>query len=149
MRLELRFIEYMPLDAAGRWQREQVLSGDQVRAIIEREVGRIEPLAIVDPSQPATDYRYLDGAGRVGFIDPVTHAFCGQCNRLRLTAEGQIRNCLFSTVEWDVRALLRDGAGDEQLAALVRESIAAKRAGHGIDTPEFVKPQRAMYQIGG
>ncbi len=148
--LELRFIEYMPLDADGRWAMDQVLSGDNVRAIIDREVGRLAPLAIDDPSQPATDYRYLDGGGRVGFINPVTHSFCGECNRLRLTAEGQVRNCLFSTVEWDARALLRGGgADDENIAALVRASIAAKKPGHGIDTVDFVKPQRAMYQIGG
>jgi GTP 3',8-cyclase len=147
--LELRFIEYMPLDADGNWAMDQVLAGDQVRALIEREVGQLEPVERDDPSQPATDYRYLDGEGRVGFINPVTHSFCGDCNRLRLTAEGQVRNCLFSTVEWDARALLRGGASDAELAALVRSSIAAKKPGHGIDTPDFVKPQRAMYQIGG
>jgi cyclic pyranopterin phosphate synthase len=146
---ELRFIEYMPLDADGRWAMDQVLSGDAVRAIIARDVGPLEPIDRDDPSQPATDYRYRDGAGRVGFINPVTHSFCGDCNRLRLTAEGQIRNCLFSTVEWDARALLRGGASDADLADLVRASIAAKKPGHGIDTPEFIKPQRAMYQIGG
>jgi cyclic pyranopterin phosphate synthase len=85
----------------------------------------------------------------VGFINPVTHSFCGKCNRLRLTAEGQIRNCLFSTTEWDARALLRGGGSDEQLAELIESAIGAKRAGHGIDTADFVKPQRAMYQIGG
>jgi GTP 3',8-cyclase len=148
-RLELRFIEYMPLDADGRWQMDQVLSGDRVRAMIEEQVGSLEPLAVDDPSQPATDYRYLDGGGRVGFINPVTHSFCGNCNRLRLTAEGQVRNCLFSTVEWDARALLRGGGSDDQLVELVRASIAAKKPAHGIDTPDFVKPQRAMYQIGG
>jgi cyclic pyranopterin phosphate synthase len=146
--LELRFIEYMPLDADGGWQRDQVLSGDDVRAIIEREIGRLEP-ATVDPSQPATDYRYTDGGGRVGFINPVTHSFCHACNRLRLTAEGQVRNCLFSTVEWDARAILRSGGNDAELLALVRASLTAKKPGHGIDTPEFLKPERAMYQIGG
>jgi GTP 3',8-cyclase len=147
--LELRFIEYMPLDADGRWAMDQVLSGDQVRAIIGHEVGQLVPIERDDPSQPATDYRYLDGGGRVGFINPVTHSFCGDCNRLRLTAEGQVRNCLFSTVEWDARALLRRGANDAELTTLVRASIAAKKPGHGIDTPDFIKPQRAMYQIGG
>jgi cyclic pyranopterin phosphate synthase len=147
--LELRFIEYMPLDADGRWAMDQVLSGDQVRAVIEREIGGLEPLPVTDPSQPATDYRYVDGGGRVGFINPVTHSFCSDCNRLRLTAEGQVRNCLFSTVEWDARALLRGGGSDQELAALVRASIAAKKPGHGIDTADFIKPQRAMYQIGG
>ncbi|HEX4000867.1 MAG TPA: GTP 3',8-cyclase MoaA [Pirellulales bacterium] len=147
--LELRFIEFMPLDADGVWQKDQVLSGDHVRAILSREVGELEPILAEDPSQPATDFQYQDGAGRVGFINPVTHSFCGKCNRLRLTAEGQIRNCLFSTTEWDARALLRGGGSDEQLAELIESAIGAKRAGHGIDTADFVKPQRAMYQIGG
>ncbi len=148
-RLELRFIEYMPLDAEHHWDHDQVLSGSQVREIIERNVGALEPLAVEDSSQPATDFRYADGAGRVGFINPVTEPFCGNCNRLRLTAEGQVRNCLFSTVEWDARALLRGGGSDEQIGKLVRDCVAAKRAGHGIDTPEFIRPQRTMYQIGG
>jgi GTP 3',8-cyclase len=147
--IELRFIEYMPLDADGGWQMEQVLSGDAVREILDREVGRLEPVAADDPSQPATDFQYQDGGGRVGFVNPVTHSFCGACNRLRLTAEGQIRNCLFSTTEWDARALLRGGGTDAELAELVQSAVGAKRAGHGIDTPDFVKPQRAMYQIGG
>ncbi len=147
--LELRFIEYMPLDADGNWDMTQVLSGDQVRATIEREVGRLEAIGGGDPSQPSTDYRYSDGSGRVGFINPVTHSFCGACNRLRLTAEGQIRNCLFSTVEWDARALLRGDATDEQIASLVDASVGAKKAGHGIDSEQFVQPSRAMYQIGG
>jgi cyclic pyranopterin phosphate synthase len=146
---ELRFIEYMPLDADGGWQNDQVLSGDNVRAIIEREVGRLECVVADDPSQPAMDFQYQDGGGRVGFINPVTHSFCGNCNRLRLTAEGQIRNCLFSTTEWDARALLRGGGSDDELADLARSAVGAKRAGHGIGTPDFVKPQRAMYQIGG
>ncbi len=146
---EMRFIEYMPLDADRGWRKNQVLSGDEVRSLIDREVGALEPVAVDDPAQPATDYRYRDGSGRVGFINPVTQPFCGRCNRLRLTAEGQVRNCLFSTVEWDARALLRGGGSDEEIAALVQASVGAKRAGHGIDTPEFIKPARAMYQIGG
>ena len=90
-----------------------------------------------------------DGGGAIGFINPVTQPFCGDCNRLRLTAEGQVRNCLFSTDEWDARAVLRGGGTDDELAELVRASVGAKRAGHGINSDEFVKPQRAMYQIGG
>jgi cyclic pyranopterin phosphate synthase len=147
--LELRFIEYMPLDADHQWDHTQVLGGDEVRQMIDREVGAIEPLPVVDPSQPATDFRYVDGGGRVGFINPVTQPFCGDCNRLRLTAEGQVRNCLFSTIEWDARAILRGEGSDEDLAALIQSCVAAKKAGHGIDTPEFMRPERAMYQIGG
>ncbi len=102
-----------------------------------------------DPSQPATDFGFADGGGRIGFINPVTQPFCGDCNRLRLTAEGKVRNCLFSTVEWDARALLRGGGSDDELADLVRDCVDAKKPGHGIDTADFVRPERAMYQIGG
>lgn len=148
-RLELRFIEYMPLDAEGRWDHAQVLGGDEVRATLSREFGELKPVTRTDSSQPAVDYEYADVPLRVGFINPVTHSFCGECNRLRLTAEGQVRNCLFSTVEWDARALLRGSASDEEIAALVSDSVQHKKFGHGIDTSDFVKPQRAMYQIGG
>lgn len=147
--LELRFIEYMPLDAEHHWNHEQLLTGDEVREIIEQNVGSLKPLPVVDPSQPATDFQYVDHSGRVGFINPVSHPFCGDCNRLRLTAEGDVRNCLFSTVEWDARAILRGGGSDEELAALVTACVGAKKLGHGIDTPNFVQPLRAMYQIGG
>lgn len=146
--LELRFIEYMPLDADGGWDNEQVLSGDEIMRMLAEEFGPLEPLH-GDPSQPATDYRFADGGGTVGFINPVTHPFCGDCNRLRLTAEGQVRNCLFSTVEWDARALLRGGGNDDELAELVRACVAAKKAGHGINSDDFIKPERAMFQIGG
>jgi GTP 3',8-cyclase len=147
--LELRFIEYMPLDADGEWRHDDVLSGDEVRAMIADEVGSLNPVGDQDPSQPATDYEYCDGGGRVGFINSVTHPFCGACDRLRVTAEGQIRNCLFSTIEWDARAVMRSGGSDEKLAELLLACVAAKKIGHGIDTPDFVRPERAMYQIGG
>jgi cyclic pyranopterin phosphate synthase len=147
--LELRFIEYMPLDADRHWDHDQVLSGDEVRAIIDREVGTLEPASVEDPSQPATDFCYTDGGGRVGFINPVTQPFCGACNRLRLTAEGDIRNCLFSIAEWDARAVMRGNGTDADLAKLIQDCVAAKKPGHGIDTPAFVRPERAMYQIGG
>jgi cyclic pyranopterin phosphate synthase len=147
--LELRFIEYMPLDADGQWRHDDVLSGGEVRAILHDQVGELGPVRDQDPSQPATDYEYRDGGGRVGFINSVTQPFCAACDRLRLTAEGQIRNCLFSTVEWDARLVMRSGGSDEDLADLLCASVAAKKAGHGIDTPDFVRPERAMYQIGG
>lgn len=147
--MEMRFIEFMPLDADGAWDTEQVLSGAAIREVLEREIGPLMPLAVEDPSQPATDYAFADGRGRIGFINPVTQPFCHNCNRLRLTAEGTVRNCLFSTEEWDAREILRGGGSDDDLAALVAASIGAKRAGHGIDSDEFVKPARAMYQIGG
>jgi cyclic pyranopterin phosphate synthase len=147
--LELRFIEFMPLDAENRWESDQVLDGETIRGILEAEFGPLLPTYRPDPSQPAVDYAFEDGVGRIGFINPVSQPFCHECNRLRVTAEGQVRNCLFSTVEWDARALLRGGAGDDEIAQLVRDCVAAKKPGHGIDSPEFIKPQRAMYQIGG
>ncbi len=146
--LELRFIEFMPLDADGRWQPDQVLSGAALRKIVEHNFGPLRPAPRQDASQPAVDYLFANG-DRVGFIHPVSRPFCESCNRLRLTAEGQIRNCLFSHQEWDARALMREGASDAELQAMVREAIHHKAPGHGIDTAEFVRPQRAMYQIGG
>ncbi len=148
-RMEMRFIEFMPLDAENNWQTEQVLSGKEIREILEAEFGPLIPLARDDPSQTAVDYQFADGIGRMGFIDPVTQPFCGNCNRLRITAEGMIRNCLFSTEEWDVRELLRGGRTDDQIAETVRRAVHAKKSGHGIDTDDFIKPDRAMYQIGG
>ena len=146
---EVRFIEYMPLDAENHWERRRVLPGEEIRRILEAEFGPLEPAPRPDPSQPAVDYVFADGRGRIGFINPVSEPFCHECNRLRLTAEGQVRNCLFSLQEWDARALLRGGGSDEQLAALVHECIRGKKPGHGIDDPDFLRPQRAMYQIGG
>jgi GTP 3',8-cyclase len=147
--LEMRFIEFMPLDADGAWDQGQVLDGPRIRTMLEDAFGPLVPVPVEDPAQPATDFVFADGVGRIGFINPVTQPFCQHCNRLRLTAEGQVRNCLFSTAEWDARAVLRGGGNDEDLADLVRASVGAKRAGHGINSEEFVKPLRAMYQIGG
>ena len=144
----LRFIEFMPLDADAAWDRSRVLSGAEVRAILERAIGPLVAAGAADPGQPARDYRWVDGGG-VGFIDPVTRPFCDRCDRLRLTADGQFRNCLFSTTEWDARAVLRRGGTDAEIAALLRECVAAKAAAHGIGSPGFERPARAMYQIGG
>ncbi|MDP6443525.1 MAG: GTP 3',8-cyclase MoaA [Pirellulaceae bacterium] len=147
--LELRFIEFMPLDADGQWQSEHVLPGEEIRRRLEHCFGALRPAPRPDPSQPAVDYAYADGGGAVGFINPVSEPFCSACNRLRITAEGQVRNCLFSTAEWDARSLLRGGGSDEQLARLTLKCVAAKKPAHGIDQPDFVRPERAMYQIGG
>ena len=147
--LELRFIEFMPLDADGAWDASQVLSGEEIRERIQQRWGEVTPAPRDDASQPAVDYHFANGAGRVGFINPVSQPFCGDCNRLRLTSEGQVRNCLFSTTEWDARALLRSGASDDAVRQLVRDCVAAKKAGHGIDSDTFIRPERAMYQIGG
>ncbi len=147
--LELRFIEFMPLDAEDHWQSDQVLDGAAIRRILEDEFGPLIPIPRADVSQPAVDFRFFDGVGRIGFINPVSQPFCQDCNRLRITAEGQVRNCLFSTTEWDARALLRGNATDEEIAQLVRDCVGQKKPGHGIDSPDFMRPARAMYQIGG
>lgn len=147
--VELRFIEFMPLDADASWRSEQVLSGEEIRATLENRFGPLIPLPVTNPSQPATDYEFQDRQGMIGFINPVSQPFCGDCNRLRLTAEGRVRNCLFSTTEWDARAILRGSGSDDDLAALLLEAVTAKKAGHGINSDEFIRPQRAMFQIGG
>ena len=147
--LELRFIEFMPLDAEQHWQRAEVLDGDTIRRILEAEFGPLLPVAPPHASQPAVDFEFADGGGRIGLIHPVSQPFCGDCDRLRLTAEGQVRNCLFSTAEWDARALLRGTGSDDELADLVRDCVLAKAPAHGIGGSEFVRPERAMYQIGG
>lgn len=147
--LELRFIEFMPLDADQHWSRPELVSGEEIRRRIEQVYGRLQVIPREDPSQPAEDYQYADRPLRVGFIDSVTHPFCGDCNRLRLTAEGKLRNCLFSTEEWDLRGPLREGADEDRLAEVLRACVSAKKPGHGIDSPKFLRPQRAMYQIGG
>jgi cyclic pyranopterin phosphate synthase len=147
--LELRFIEYMPLDAGHQWEREKVLFAADILEILTRDVGPLDPSADQDPRAPALDYEYRDGGGRVGFIASVSRPFCLSCNRLRLTSDGKLRNCLFALDETDVRALLRGGAGDEAIARAIRESVAAKWEGHEINTARFIQPDRMMHSIGG
>jgi GTP 3',8-cyclase len=145
----VRFIEYMPLDAAHAWERPDVVPA---REIIER-IHAVFPLEAIgsrdDDPAPADRYRFVDGRGEIGVIASVTEAFCGTCNRLRLTADGALRNCLFATRESSVRDLLRNGGSDEDLEALCRQVVWSKAAGHGIDTPGFTPPDRSMSQIGG
>jgi cyclic pyranopterin phosphate synthase len=147
--LELRFIEFMPLDADNQWNENRVLTGDALRRILEEAFCPLRPKERSDPSQPAVDYTFADGKGNIGFINPVSEPFCSSCNRLRLTADGQVRNCLFSSVEWDARALLRGGGSEQEIQQLVRDCVAAKQPAHGIGAADFQKPERAMYQIGG
>lgn len=147
--LELRFIEFMPLDAEHHWQSQQVMTGDEIRRIVEQRWGPLREATRPHVSQPAQDFEYSDHPVRLGLIHPVSQPFCHNCNRLRITADGQLRNCLFSTQEWDVRGLLRSGADREQVLATVRACLWHKKPGHGIDEPDFLRPQRAMYQIGG
>ncbi|MEM9352350.1 MAG: GTP 3',8-cyclase MoaA [Planctomycetota bacterium] len=146
--LQLRFIEFMPLDADDAWVGSDVLSGDEVRTIAEDAFGPLQPTPGPDSHQPASDYVLSDGT-LIGFIDSVTQPFCATCNRLRLTAEGQFRNCLFSTEDWDVRELLRSVGSDQQIAEVLRECVRQKRPAHGIGEAGFQKPERAMYEIGG
>jgi len=142
----LRFIEFMPLDADGEWRRDAVVPAAEIIAAI----GERWPLErVASGSEPAQRWRYLDGAGEVGVIPSVTDAFCSSCDRIRLTAEGALRSCLFAVEETDLRGPLRAGASDDDLAALVRSTVAAKWAGHGISEVTFSRPRRSMSQIGG
>ena len=147
--LTLRFIEFMPLDADEAWQGDQVLSGESIRQILAEKVCPITPIAQANRSQPAVDFAYSDGNGKVGFINSVSAPFCSACDRLRITADGQMRNCLFGTEEWNLIERLRDGSTDQQLLELIRLGISKKKAGHGTDDVQFQRPSRAMYQIGG
>ncbi len=147
--LHLRFIEFMPLDAEENWRKADVLQGEWIRQQISQAIDPLVPVASQEPGQPATDFEYADGIAKVGFINSVSQPFCDTCNRLRITSEGQVRNCLFSTAEWDARQLLRGQSSDEDLAQLILDCVGAKAAGHGSSDLEFVRPQKAMYQIGG
>lgn len=148
--IPIRFIEFMPLDAERKWNGTQMLSGQEIRSLIEKEFGPLIKQESKDPSQPASDYQFADGRGLVGFIDSVTTPFCSSCNRIRLTAEGKIQNCLFGREEWNAAPLLQDDkASDAAIVDLVRTAVLRKHAAHGIAQPGFEPPQRAMYQIGG
>lgn len=147
--LELRFIEYMPLDAGDRWERGKVLFAAEILDLLARGIGPLAPAPNQDPRAPAVDYDYADGSGRVGLIASVSRPFCMSCNRIRLTAEGKLRNCLFALDETDVRPLLRGSAADAEIARALVESVAAKWEGHEINTARFIKPERLMHSIGG
>jgi cyclic pyranopterin phosphate synthase len=145
--VEVRFIEFMPLDATNEWERNKVVSQDEIVATIAAEF----PLELM-PSRgaaPADRWRFLDGKGTVGVIPSVTHPFCGDCDRVRLTSDGQFRTCLFATDESDIRTLLRNGGTDEEIAELIQVAVGAKWAGHQINQVNFIRPNRSMSQIGG
>jgi cyclic pyranopterin phosphate synthase len=146
---EPRFIEFMPLDSQSLWDRKKVLSADEIIEMISREISPLIAVPDADPRAPATEYAYADGSGRVGFIASVTKPFCLNCNRLRLTADGHIRYCLFAIEETDVKHLLRANAPDEAIAAAIRRNVSEKWIGHAINTTQFVPPPRPMYAIGG
>ena len=145
--VEVRFIEFMPLDATNEWERNKVVSQDEIVAAIAAEF----PLELMPArgAAPADRWRFLDGKGTVGVIPSVTHPFCGDCDRVRLTSDGQFRTCLFATDESDIRALLRNGGADAEIAELIQVAVGAKWAGHQINQVNFIRPNRSMSQIGG
>ncbi len=146
---ELRFIEQMPLDAQHGWDRATMVTAEEILDRLSREVDLTPEAASVRGSAPAETWLVDGGPARVGVIGSVTRPFCGNCDRVRLTADGQVRNCLFARAEDDLRGPLRAGASDAELAAILRAALAAKKPGHGIDDPEFLQPARPMSAIGG
>ncbi len=145
--VEVRFIEFMPLDASGHWMNDKVVSQDEIVAAIHA----VYPLEQVSArgAAPADRWRYLDGAGMIGVIPTVTRPFCGDCDRVRLTADGQFRTCLFATTEFDLLKLMRGGASDDDIAVEIQRAVGTKWAGHQINQVNFIRPSRSMSQIGG
>ena len=146
--MQVRFIEFMPLDGQNLWSLDRVLTTSEMIEILTREFGPLTPVPDRDLRAPATEYEFADGS-RVGFIASVTRPFCLNCNRLRLTADGKLRNCLFARDETDVSRLLQHSGTDEALEAAIRRAVWAKWAGHGMEQTSFQAPQRPMYSIGG
>jgi cyclic pyranopterin phosphate synthase len=145
----IRFIEFMPLDADGNWERERVLTGTEIKAIIERDFMPMVQIA-AEPSSTSRRFTFADGVGEIGFINPVSQPFCGTCNRIRLTADGQLRTCLFSIDEWDLRGPIRAGATDDDLAGILIEAVSHKELKHKINEGDaFQRASRSMSQIGG
>jgi cyclic pyranopterin phosphate synthase len=147
--IEIRYIEFMPLDSQGLWMRDKVLFASDIIRMLEEGIGPLEEIPDRDPRAPATEYRFADGIGQVGFIASVSRPFCLNCNRLRLTADGKLRYCLFAIEETDVKTALRDGSSEEVLEKLIRKTVHDKWLGHEINAAKFVPPPRPMYAIGG
>jgi cyclic pyranopterin phosphate synthase len=143
----VRFIEFMPLDAQGTWEKSQLVAGREIFEVISKR-WPLEPV-VAHGSAPAERFTFVDGKGEIGLISSVTQPFCGTCNRLRLTADGAIRNCLFSDDEVSLRDLMRDGVGDDVIATAVRRAVWKKYPGHAINEPGFLRPTRSMSMIGG
>ncbi|HEV8062511.1 MAG TPA: GTP 3',8-cyclase MoaA [Gemmataceae bacterium] len=146
--LEMRFIEYMPI-GADHWEREKVYYAHEILEQIDKQVAPLVPAKHRDPQSPALDFEYLDGGGTVGIIASISRPFCLSCNRVRLTADGKLRNCLFALEEVDVKTMLRNGAPDESIAQALRQNVTDKWEGHEINTSRFIKPLRTMHAIGG
>jgi cyclic pyranopterin phosphate synthase len=146
--LSLRFIEFMPLDSARAWQKEMVVSGSQILNRLRQRFD-LQPVPSTNASSTSKRWRFADGAGEIGIIAPVSEPFCGHCNRIRLTADGKIRTCLFSVTEHDLRSHLRNGISDQQLSALLKGIVWQKEARHHIGEPDFVPASRSMSCIGG
>lgn len=146
---EIRFIEFMPLDADNAWEREKVLFAHEIIETLERDIMPLVPRPGQDPHAPASEFVFEDGVGKIGFIASVSQPFCMSCDRFRITADGKLRNCLFSLDETDVKTMLRTGVPDSQIARAIRDSISAKKEGHEINTARFIQPDRPMYSIGG
>src|ERR1700733_3209104 len=144
---EVRFIEFMPLDADHAWNEDQVLTGAEIRDAIDA-VYPLEPQPR-EPHATARVYRFADGNGKIGFINPVSEPFCSDCDRVRLTADGHLRTCLFSLNETDLRGPLRDGADDDELAQIIRDAVWRKELKHHVGEPGFIQPARSMSAIGG
>jgi cyclic pyranopterin phosphate synthase len=144
---EVRFIEFMPLDADRNWSEEQVLTGEEIRAVVERSFAMVEEER--EASATARVFRFADGMGRLGFINPVSEPFCSDCNRIRITAEGLLRTCLFSIGETDLRGPIRSGADDAELERIIREAVWRKELKHRVGEPGFRQPPRTMSAIGG
>jgi GTP 3',8-cyclase len=144
----VRFIEFMPLDADEAWREDDVLTGGEIRAIVEQHYGPLEEVP-AKPSSTARRFRFADGVGELGFVNPVSEPFCSSCDRIRLTADGQLRTCLFSRKEWDLKTPLREGASEAELVDLIRFAVRHKELKHRINDPGFVRASRSMSQIGG
>lgn len=145
----MRWIEFMPLDADQIWRKEDILTGGEIKSIIEAAYGPLVPVAGNSPSETARRYTFADGIGEVGFINPVSEPFCSTCDRIRLTADGQLRTCLFATEETDLRAVVRSGASDETLAQTIRQAVWKKELKHYIGDKRFKRANRSMSMIGG
>ncbi|TWU45351.1 Cyclic pyranopterin monophosphate synthase [Novipirellula aureliae] len=146
--IPVRFIEFMPLDSDANWEEAKMLSGAKILDLFREQVGVLEKVEKQD-SSPATDYRFVDSAGCIGIVPSVSEPFCSTCNRLRLTADGQLRSCLFGEDSGDVKSLMRSGATDEVIAEKIKTAVLEKKAGHGTDDLSFRRPSRPMYSIGG